>query len=152
MIRPATADDIPAILVLGRKFFDQAKWAEIVEWDEASVQATLDLLLTSHVLLVLEKDRTVVGMAGALIYPFYFNIGHITGQEVFWWVEPDHRNGSGRSLREALESAARAKGARSFTMISVEHADHKPEAMARAYRMAGYVPSERCFIKSFEGL
>jgi hypothetical protein len=147
MIRDATEDDIPEILVMGQKFFDLAGWPEIAEWDDASVTATLSHLIASDdgVLLVVEEADGVVGMAGALLYPFYFNTTHRTGQELFWWVEPGARGRESIALFDALENRGREQGAMSFTMITVEGL--RSDALERYYRRHGYRAAELSFIK-----
>ncbi len=147
MIRDATEDDIPEILVMGRKFFDLAGWPEIAEWDDASVTATLNHLIGSDdgVLLVVEHDG-IVGMAGALLYPFYFNAKHRTGQELFWWAESGARGREALALFDALEDRAREQGAMSFAMITVEGL--RSETLGRYYRRRGYRAAENTFIKS----
>lgn len=149
MIRPATERDIPALLDMGRRFFDEAMWCDVTEYDPGSMDRTLCHLIdsASGILLVVETNGAVVGMAGVLLYPHYFNTDSLTGQEIFWWVEPSHRKGSGGALLDAMESAAKAAGALSFSMVSV--ACLRSDALDRVYRRRGYRPAERSYIKRF---
>ena len=89
----------------------------------------------------------VVGMSGALIYPFYFNYNHITGQELFWWMRPDKR-GSTDSIRmfKALEDEAKNKNAGSFAMIALDKVN--PEVVGNMYMKRGYRPSDHGYIRS----
>ncbi len=148
MIRDATEDDIPEILAMGRKFFDLAGWSEVAEWDDASVTATLNHLMGSDdgILLVIDDGAgRITGMAGALLYPFYLNIKHRTGQELFWWVEPEARGREALELFDALENRARGQGAMSFAMITVEGL--RSAALGRYYRRRGYRAAETTYIK-----
>jgi GNAT superfamily N-acetyltransferase len=149
MIRPADERDIPALLRMGHYFFDEAGWGDVTEYDPGSMDRTLRHLIDSAggILLVAESGGVVVGMAGALLYPHYFNTGSLTGQEIFWWVDPAHRKGVGGALLEALEDAAKDAGAVSFTMVSV--ASLRSDALDRVYRRRGYRPAERTYIKRF---
>lgn len=149
MIRPADERDIPALLRMGHYFFDEAGWGDVTEYDPGSMEITLRHLIDSAggILLVAESGGAVVGMAAALLYPHYFNTDSLTGQEIFWWVDPAHRKGEGGALLDALESAAQAAGAVSFTMVSV--ADLRSDALDRVYRRRGYRPAERTYIKRF---
>lgn len=133
---------------MGRRFFETAGWPDVAEWDEASVEKTLRFLMEQPTgcLFVAEKDGQLVGMTGGMLTPFYFNLGHLTGQELFWWVEPEHR-GVGSGLFDALEAWAEAAGAQTFTMIAVDRL--KPDVMARIYRARGYQPAEHSFIRRF---
>jgi GNAT superfamily N-acetyltransferase len=149
MIRPAAEHDIPLLLEMGRRFFGEAGWGDVTEYDPASMERTIRHLIDSEagILLVAEADGEVAGMAGALLYPHYFNTDSLTGQEIFWWVEPAHRTGFGGALLDAMESAAAAAGAVSFTMVSV--ASLRSDALDRVYRRRGYRPAERTYIKRF---
>lgn len=148
MIRHATEEDLPAILTMGRAFFSEAGWPDLVQWDEASVEATLRRFLTGEqagALLVAEWEGRPVGMAAVVFYPFYFNAQAKAAQELFWYVDPEHRVGAGRALLDGMEAAAREGGAEVFTMLSV--AGLRDDALARIYRRRGFRAAERSFIK-----
>lgn len=146
MIRPATHDDLPRVLEMGERFFDTAGWDDVAEWDQASVRKTLEGLIEGDAgcLFVAEAEGGLVGMTGGLVYPFYFDHGHITGQELFWWVEPEHR-GVGGALLDAMETWAKEAGAKSFAMIALDKIN--PDLMGRVYRRRGYRPSEHSYIR-----
>ncbi|CAO3372896.1 N-acetyltransferase family protein [Azospirillum argentinense] len=148
MIRPATEEDIPALVEMGRGFYAQSgAWPDLVVFDAGSVTATLRHLITSPdgILLTAEQGGSVVGMAGALLHPLWLNTTHRTGQELFWFVAPEHRQGLGGHLLKALEDAAKAAGAQSFTMIC--EAELRADALGRVYRRSGYRPTERAYMK-----
>lgn len=143
VIRPGVYADIPEMVEMGRKFFEASGYSDITSFDEDSLKASFEKLLGSHVVLVVEKEK-LIGMAIALIYPFYFNVNHATSQEMLWWVEPEHR-GIGTELLEALMAAVKAKGAESLSMIALEKLD--PEKVGGIYERRGFRPSERSYIK-----
>jgi GNAT superfamily N-acetyltransferase len=148
VIRFATLHDVPRILILGRSFFNAAGWPKVTEWHEPSVTATLCALIegkTPGGLMVAEVEGRVVGMAAFLVFPFYFNASAKVGMEIFWFVEPEHRNGCGSQLMTAIEDAAKEQGAGVFIMSSV--AGLRDEALARVYARRGYAPAENTFIK-----
>lgn len=149
MIRPADERDIPTLLRMGHYFFDEAEMGDVTEYDPGSMERTFRHLIdgASGILLVADVSGAVVGAAGALLYPHYFNTDSLTGQEIFWWVAPEHRKGVGAPLLDAMESAAMAAGAVSFSMVSL--ASLRSDALDRVYRRRGYRPSERTYIKRF---
>lgn len=150
MIRLAQAVDLGALLAMGRAFFAATGYSDIAQFDDASFAKTVEHLMTGDaVCLVAEVDGRVVGAAGALAYPFYFNAAHKTGQEVFWWLNPEHRGGQlGIHLFAALESWAKDQGCQSFTMIALDAVD--ADRVGRIYRRCGYRPSEHSYIKELK--
>jgi GNAT superfamily N-acetyltransferase len=93
--------------------------------------------------MVAEKEWGLVGIAGALVYPFYFNAGHKTAQELFWWVDTEHR-GVGATLFIAMRDEVRKRGAKSLSMIALEAIE--PERVGAFYMRHGFRPSERSYI------
>lgn len=149
-IREATQDDVDTVARLGRIFYEEAAWADIVEWDDASIRQTLSGLVASDdgIVLVLCREGVISGMTGGLIYPMYFNHAHRTGQELFWWLAPGERDGAGGALLDALEQTAKHRGAESWSMLALEKL--RPEAVGALYRRRGYRASERTYIKRLD--
>jgi GNAT superfamily N-acetyltransferase len=147
MIRDATLDDVPTIAALGELFHAEAGWSDIAEYVPADCEKTLAMLVNSDdgILIVAEDEGAIIGMAGGLAHPFYFNHAHKTGMEFFWWVKPGRRNGLGAQLLDAMESQANAKGCQSWAMIALDKVN--PELTGRFYRMRGYRASEHSWIK-----
>jgi len=146
-VRDATPADVPMIAALGERFYHEAGWGDVASWDAESISRTLDHLVSNDdgIVVVLERHGAIRGMAGGMVYPLYFNFAHRTGQELFWWVDPEERIGSGRLLMDELERQALSKGAESWAMIALEKV--RPEATGLLYRRRGYRPSEHSYIK-----
>jgi GNAT superfamily N-acetyltransferase len=146
MIRPATVADIPAVAALGQEFHRQAGWSDIFDYSADDCAASLEtfLGLDSFIGLVAETDH-VVGMAAGIVSPVYFNHGHLSGEELFWWVAADAPQGAGLRLLVALETEAKARGCDSWQMKSI--AQLNGDRMAKLYERRGYRPSEHSFIK-----
>lgn len=147
MIRRATLDDVPEIARLGGLFHAEAGWGDIVEYSQTDCEKTLTHLVTNDdgIVLVADRDGEIVGMCGGLCHPIYFNHAHKSGQELFWWMRPDLRDGTGRELLEAMESEARRVGCESWSMIALDKV--QPEITGRIYRRRGYRASEHSYIK-----
>jgi GNAT superfamily N-acetyltransferase len=147
-IRAATYADIPAIVTLGRAFFTASDMGAIAAFCEESLGASLHRMIASPdaILLVAEVGDAVVGMAGAMTFPAYWNAAIKIGQESFWWVQPPHRGAVGPLLMAGLEREAKERGARTFLMVSLEAL--RPAAVAKLYERAGYLPLEYSFWKA----
>ena len=149
MIRRATKADIPALTFMGRKFFEESGFGAEMVFDEESLRKTLEHLLDSDdgvVFIAIGANGRPIGGAGAMAYPYYFNLACRAGQELFWWIDPEIRGGLvGIRLLHALEAWAKERGCRTFTMISLPAIGDSPAA--RIYPRMGYRPSEHSFIK-----
>lgn len=147
-IRAATEADIVGLLPMGKRFFEASGYSELLAFDSDSVAQTLRNLIESEQgsLLIAENESGPIGFLGALIYPFYFNFDHLTGQEVFWWVDKEHRKtGAGLALLELTEAWAKSNGAKSFSMVALQGS--MPDRMAKLYQSMGYRPNEYSYIK-----
>lgn len=139
MIREATLDDIPALLSIGQAFHKAAGLDRLAPLDLATLDQTLTNLIRNENGVVFMDGQG--GATGGLVHPCWFNAGHITGQELFWWAP----NG-GRALFDALEAWARER-AHSWTMITLEAL--RPDAVGAIYRRRGYHPTEHSYVKVF---
>lgn len=133
MIRPATIEDVPAIVSMGADFIAQSEYAalivanpdamtafvtRLVEWDEAEV-------------FVAEIDGQIVGMLG--IFAFTHTVsGERTAMEAFWWVAPNARGTAGIRLLTAAEAWAHGAGATRLQMIAPN------DRVASLYQRRGY--------------
>lgn len=146
-IRPATENDIAVIAEMGARFFEEAQWSDVTEWDHDSICATLRHLIDNPlgILLVSTRKGVIRGMAGGLVHPAYFNMHHLTGQELFWWVEPSERGGMGSLLLDCLELAAAQRGAQTWVMIALDKV--RPNAVGAVYKRRGYRAAEHSWIK-----
>lgn len=132
---------------MGREFFAASGLADMAAWDDASFEKVATALMSEEVagsLLVVDAGW-LVGMAGSVIFPLFCNQSVMMAQEVFWFVNPEHRNGIGATLLRELEADASRKGASLF--ISAQIAGQRDEAFARVYARRGYRPSENTFIR-----
>lgn len=144
MIRHAVPGDLPELLRMGRAFHAVTGVADVIPLDEATLTQTFLNLMQGGVILVVEGEDGLVGATGALLHPHYFNASHLTGQEMFWWIDPEHR-GCGAELFTALEQWVRDQGAHSFSMIALDALD--PERVGLIYRRRGYRATEHSYLR-----
>lgn len=146
-VREAVGEDAPIIAEIGERFHGEAGWGDICSYSLEDCEKAIRHLISSDdgICIVAVKDGRIVGIAGGLAHPLYFNHAHKSGQELFWWVQPEHRHGIGRQLLDAMEEAAKAKGCSSWAMIALDKVN--PELTGRIYQRRGYRASEHSWIK-----
>lgn len=148
MIRFAVPDDAPEIARLGALFHAEAEWGDIFEYRAEDCAASLEVLLENDAFICLVAEAGgIVGMAAGLVAPVYFNHGHLSGEELFWWVADDAPQFTGIRLLRALEEAARGMGCQSWQMKSLARLNGA--RMGKLYERRGYRASEHTFIKRF---
>ncbi len=148
MIRTARPDDLPTMIEFGRAFHKEAGHEErhaFCTFVDEDFAATLKALGQAGLLLAVEKDGRVVGMAAADMAPAIYNHKVLLGRECFWYLDPNHRKGLGRQLIGALEATTKSFGARLFDVVAEE--GKRSDALARMYRAGSYSPAERTFRK-----
>lgn len=148
-IRNARPSDMKALCRMALSFYAVSCYAQNFKDDIGSFAATVADLATSGtgVVLVAESDGVICGMAGAMLIKPWFSPQHKTGQELFWWVDEDHRKTrAGLSLMKALEAWAIECGCKTFSMCST--ANLEPDRLAQLYKRLGYVPQDIFYIKA----
>jgi GNAT superfamily N-acetyltransferase len=143
VIRPAVPDDAEALLRMGQAYHEEAGYAAQVEFVPEDFGGMLDALASAGLLLVVEMDGQVVGMAAAA--PAFWNRRVLRG--ALWYLAPSHRKGVGRELINALECAAKSYGATVFDMVAEDGEGKRGPALARLCRAGGYSPAETVFRK-----
>jgi L-amino acid N-acyltransferase YncA len=145
IVRKATAEDLPAILAMSRKFYATTSYAALTPMSDDTVIALALMMMDTGVLLVAEVDGVVVGMVALMVLPFLFNHAIKTAHEVAWWVDPVERaSGAGIALMRALERECRAAGCKAIQMICLPNS---PDGAAAVYRRLGYAHTESCWTK-----
>lgn len=147
IVRAAVPADMEELLRMARAFHAAGSLPCFPELDEASFHSFVGRLAGSgdSVLLVAERKGGLCGMAAAIAYPVWWNSMHATGQEVFWWVDPEARGGgAGVALLDALEAWARGIGLTTFSMVALDKLDPRVGAL---YRARGYAPQETVYTK-----
>lgn len=148
MIRPARLGDVADMTRMAKRFFDASGLDLWFRFKPQSFAKTVGLFIENSqaVILVAEKNSGLVGMAAALAYPCWYDADHMTAQELFWWIEPEHRGGPlGEDMLKMLEKWARDSGCLTMEMGALEV--QRPDVMARVYARRDYAPKERVFCK-----
>lgn len=96
-------------------------------------------------LFVADDAGVLVGIAGGIRFPLFFNHSVAAEQEVFLWAAPKFRNGVGMLLLNELERDAEANGVSVFMTGAI--AGLREEVVGRAYRRRNYRAAESTFIK-----
>jgi len=143
MIRKAEYADIPRLVEIGRMFFDESKYCDLMDYSVESVGVTMRQLIDNGVIFVAD-DGNIFGMLGVLDYPFYLSNCR-TAQELFWWVDPAKRGG-GAAIRmlKAAEDWAKSRGCVSMMMIGLSNDGGNAEKL---YSRMNYQKRETSFVR-----
>jgi GNAT superfamily N-acetyltransferase len=150
-VRRAETLDLPSCLDMTARFHAASPISGVAPFDRDGMAATLREMLANPragVWLALVDDAPV-GIAGALLYPLYFNPAYEVAQELFWWLNPDARgSGAGEKLFQTLQTWAKDNGASAVFMIAL--ADNRVDKMDSFYKRAGFQPMERTYMKEVQ--
>lgn len=141
MTREATEADLPDLLRWGADFAASIDLPGGFDPDSAEAFFRLLMGTENGILLIAEG-----GAVGALLHPAPYNRAHLTGQELFWWVDPAFRGaGTGKALFDALQAAVANLGANSFSMSTL--GDH---AIGQFYASRGYRQTDKTYTITFD--
>lgn len=149
MVRNAEEKDLITIVEMGELFHAEAGLDKVASYNRFHTYKMVEELLNAPegILLVAEKDGEIIGMTGGITYPMYFNQDSISGQEMFWYVEPEYRNGTiGIKMLREMEKQAKERGCDTFTMISEDYLN--PEALDKMYLKSGYRRYEHTYVRN----
>ncbi len=146
IVREAKEPDFAEMALKGREFWEQTVFVADVPYSEESIIRWLPLMADQGLLFLAEESTDIVGFIGGLSAQIYANDSYKSGAELFWYLDPAHRNGgAAMELLKAIENAARASGCTYWTMIALE--SMQPERVGEIYEKAGYKSFERSFTK-----
>jgi len=140
MIRPATADDIGALVAMARRFHAGSQYSKWSLFDGGVCDAMLRAMLDDEASAVF-IDGEFRGAIGVSIGPLPYSPQE-TRVERFWWVDPDNR-GIGMHLYKAADAWAVARGVEIRSLV----APWKAHDVHRLYERMGYAPVEITFVK-----
>lgn len=147
-VRCAEPKDLPACLDMTARFHAASPISDVAPFDRDGMAVTLKEMLSNPragVWLALRGDAPV-GIAGALLYPLYFNPAYEVVQELFWWLNPEARgSGAGEKLFRSVQDWAKDTGAVAVFMVALD--DDRVNKMDKFYRRAGFSPMERTYMR-----
>lgn len=147
-VRRAEPKDLPSCLDLTARFHAASPISGVAPFDRDGMAVTLREMmvnLRAGVWLAI-LDGQPVGIAGALMYPLYFNPAYEVVQELFWWLNPEARgSGAGENLFQSIQDWAKDMGANVIFMVALD--DSRVGKMDKFYKRAGFHPMERTYMK-----
>lgn len=143
--------DIPALVVIGEKFFRASKLEGAgISFDADSMRDSLLAMLAApdtQCLFVARDDKVVAGVIGGQVSAPMMNHDMLVAQESFWWVEPDYRKrGVGEVLYGAFEEWAKRIGATVVVMATVGAPEKN--SLHDGYLAQGFLPLERHYFRA----
>jgi hypothetical protein len=144
MIRLGTTKDIPQIVEMARDFWKETIYDE--PFCSETVAAMSQLCIDQGLMCVVDIDGVLEGFACGVKGPLLANAEVLSGTEVAWWVNPDHRKGrNGIALLLSLEQQAKAQGIKYWNMVFMESS--MPEKIEGIYKKMGYKKTEVFYTK-----
>ncbi len=154
MIREATSDDTPSLLVLARAFHFAAHLKRFATFEDSieSWAAWIDGCVErpdATCCVAEAEDGSAVGFCTAVLSAAFWNPSVRFVQETALWVDPAARGkGYGSQLLSAVEEWARKQGVHLAAAGASQGC--QPKAMRRMLERAGYVLEERMYLKRLE--
>lgn len=145
-VRPATHEDIDAIVDMGQRFLEFAPHGAMIDATREEIRAGVAQFLEVGTIFLAERNGVPCAMLACVLVPVWFAPNVLMAHELAWWVEEDAR-GSTAAVRlvHAFEEHARRFNAQVLTMSQL-HAGNG-EQVGRMLQKLGYAPSETTFVK-----
>ena len=147
-VRPLTVEELPQCLPLARQFWSESNQRTTL--DEARTVATWTTILTNKVgvLLALFHEEAIIGMLGGMVNRGFYD-GALIAQELFWFIDPDHRGGTGAlRLIRAFERWAESQAVSAIYLAHYAHL--QGEKLAKVYRRIGYTERETHYARYYQ--
>jgi len=147
MIRIATLLDVPEIVKLTEQFYPETPyWTEHkIPFDYETVRDLVGNVVKRGIFVVAQQDDRLVGIMGAHVVPFVFNLSYTVCVEAIWWVVPEFRKtGLGVEMIHRVDKLRKLRNCKTFQMMRV--AGTNP-ALDDLLIGLGFKPSEYCLTK-----
>lgn len=146
-VRHATAEDIPALIALGRAMHAESPRFSRLPYSPERTANTINFLIAHGVVLIAERGGQAVGMMGGMVAPQPF-LDSLHGVELAVYVSPEHRGRTGMRLIKSFEAWAFDRGADEISLGISTEVD--AERTAQLYERLGYRRSGITTIKRRE--
>lgn len=145
MIRAGHNGDIPAIVDMAEEFWSHTIYEE--PYCSDTTEAMLAQSIEQGMLSVLVVNGLLVGFACGIYAPLLGNGSVLTGTELAWWVDPEHRKGrNGIGLLIHLENQAKDAGVKYWNMVYMESS--MPQEIKGIYERLGYKRTETTYTRT----
>lgn len=145
-VRPARAEEVNDLVLMGLRFFSQSPYASITSFDADSARSSIDLMMDRGVVLVADHSGSVVGGICGALAPLWFNQSVLVATEIAWWVDQGRRGGvAGVRLLQAFEAWAAEQGAAFVSLSDLVVHDHS--TIGPLVQKLGYTLIERSHVK-----
>lgn len=147
-IRPATHEDLDALLAMGEQFFTFSRLAQFAVFDRGTALNSVVALIDADtgVCLVAVVEGEIVGGIVGVLAPLWFAPSCLSATEFAWWVKEEHRGGTaGVKLLRAFEQWAKDNGAAMVSMSDLVIEGATPAG--RLFEKLGYTVVERSHVK-----
>ena len=145
MIRAGKEKDMPDIVRMARDFWQHTQFKD-EEYQPEMVEGMAKACMDQGLMCVYESAGEVHGFACGIAGPLMANMDVISGTEMAWYVDPEHRGGkAGIGLLKELESMAKAAGCKYWTMIFMQSS--MPAQVEGMYKKMGYNLQETSYTK-----
>jgi GNAT superfamily N-acetyltransferase len=148
MIRPATRDDVPALLTMGRSFIQYSEYRALNDHlTDEQLANGISAVIDCGMSFVAVDETKIIGVILGLIGPLWFAPHMQTAVELAWWVDPAHRGMAGIRLMQAFENEAKRRGLKYVAMSDLVMNGRDETPAARILGIMGYTLTERMHSK-----
>jgi len=144
MIRAATRQDVPRVCQMAERFLGSSVYADVATPDPEALAELVHVCLNNGRVFLAEVEGVVVGMLAVALFPHPMT-GVLMGEELAWWMEPEHRGGIlGPRLFAEAERFCQLAGASLFKVVAPRGADQ----VSAFYARRGYLEVETAWCKA----
>jgi len=140
--------DAAAYTAMAEDFYNTTELSDKIPFGpELFFNLLLGLVENENVLVLsCKKEKQLIGIAAAAVYPCFFNTDKKIVNELWWWVDPKDRGSlAAKAMLDKIELWAKDKKADVLVMNAL--ANDKQEKVALYYSRRGFSPMEFTYCK-----